>query len=91
MLTEVPPSVSGHAPPLATSVDAARPEPKIEKAVTLIQMTGKIAEAAKANNLTWTQAYEQRQRATRITANLQKAQARMTAQANATTQAQTTA
>jgi hypothetical protein len=79
------------AKPAEIQPEPAQPEPKIEKAVTLIQATGKIAEAAKANNLTWTQAYEQRQRDTRLAASLQKAQARMTAQANAVTQTQTTA
>jgi len=39
--------------------------------------------AAKANNLTWTQAYEQRQRETRIAASLQRAEARIAAQVNA--------
>ena len=77
--------------PAEIQLEPTQPEPKIEKAVALIQATGKIAAVAKANNLTWTQAYEQRQRETCIAANLQKAQVRMTAQANAATQAQTTA
>jgi hypothetical protein len=61
----------------------AHPEPKIDKAVALIQDTGDIATAAKANNLTWTQAYEQRQRDARIAASLKRAELRIAAQASA--------
>jgi hypothetical protein len=57
------------------------PEPKIEKALALIQDTSEIATAAKASNLTWTQAYEQRQRESRIAASLKRAEARIAAQA----------
>jgi hypothetical protein len=67
--------------------EPAQPEPRIEKTLALIQDTGNIAAAAKANNLTWTQAYEQRQRDTRIAASLERAQARIAAQANAAIQA----
>jgi hypothetical protein len=59
------------------------PRPKVDKAVALIQQTGKIALAAKANKMAWTQAYEQHQRDTRRAASLQKAEARIAAQANA--------
>ncbi|MEA2772893.1 MAG: hypothetical protein QOD93_5855, partial [Acetobacteraceae bacterium] len=55
--------------------------PRIDKAIALIQDTGAIAAAAKAANLTWTQAYEQRQRDTRIAASLKRAEARIAAQA----------
>jgi hypothetical protein len=54
--------------------------PRIDKAIALIQDTGAIA-AAKTANLTWTQAYEQRQRDTRIAASLKRAEARIAAQA----------
>jgi hypothetical protein len=55
--------------------------PRIDKAIALIQDTGAIAAAAKTANLTWTQAYEQRQRDTRIAASLKRAEARIAAQA----------
>ena len=48
--------------PAETQPEPAQPEPKIEKALDLIEDTRKIAAAAKAQGLTWTQAYEQRQR-----------------------------
>ncbi len=55
-------------------------DPRIDKALALIQDTGAIAATAKANNLTWTQAYEQRQRDARIAAGLKRAEARAAAQ-----------
>jgi hypothetical protein len=58
-------------------------EPKIDKAIALIQDTGDIAAAAKTSNLTWTQAYEQRQRDARIAASLKRAELRIAAQAKA--------
>jgi hypothetical protein len=61
--------------------EPAQPEPRIDKALALIQDTRKIAVAAKANNLTWTQAHEQRQRDIRIAASLKRAEARIAAQA----------
>jgi hypothetical protein len=61
--------------------EPARPQPKIDKAVALIRDTGTVAAAAKANKLTWTQAYEQRQRDARIAASLKRAEDRVTAQA----------
>jgi hypothetical protein len=64
------------AQPEPAQPEPAQPEPKIDKAVALIRDTGKIAAAAKANNLTWTQAYEQRQRDTRIAASLERARVR---------------
>jgi hypothetical protein len=67
--------------------ELAQPESKIDKAVALVRDTGKIAAAAKANNLTWTQAYQQRQRDARIAASLEKARVRTAAQANPPIQA----
>jgi hypothetical protein len=61
--------------------EPAQPAPKIEKAVALIQETGKIAAVAKANNITWTQAYEERQREARIAASIKRAEARVAAMA----------
>jgi hypothetical protein len=69
------------AQPADTRPEPAQPEPKIEKALDLIEDTNKIIVAAKANGLTWTQAYEQRQRDTRIAASLKRAEARIAAQA----------
>jgi hypothetical protein len=63
-----------------------KPEPKVEKALALIQDTARITVAAKDKKLTWTQAYDQRQRDTRMAASLQKSQARIAAQANAAIQ-----
>jgi hypothetical protein len=48
----------------------------IEKACDLVDDTRRVAAAAKAAGVTWTQAYQQRQRTTRITENLKKNQAR---------------
>jgi hypothetical protein len=62
--------------------EPAQPEPKIEKALDLIQDTRTVTVAAKAQGLTWTQAYDQRQRAARIAAGLKRAEARIAAQAN---------
>jgi hypothetical protein len=63
------------------------PEPKTEKAIALIQDTAAVALAAKAGNLTWIQAHEQRQRDARIAASLQKAEATFSAQAAVAIQA----
>jgi hypothetical protein len=65
-----------------TQPEPAQPEPKIEKALDLIEDTRTISVAAKAHGLTWTQAYEQRQRDQRIAASLKRAEARVAAQAN---------
>ena len=55
--------------------------PKIEHAVALIQETATVAAAAKAGNITWTQAYQQRQRDARIAASLLRAERRLAEQA----------
>jgi len=59
------------------------PEPqselRIQNAVALIQDTADVAASAEANNLTWNQAYDQRQREPRIAASLQRAEARTAA------------
>jgi hypothetical protein len=62
--------------------EPAQTQPKVEKSLALIQDTGAIAAVAKDKNLTWTQAYEQRQRDTRIAASLKRAEARIAAQSN---------
>jgi hypothetical protein len=59
-----------------TPADAPPLPPSIEKACDLVDDTRQVAAAAKAAGVTWTQAYQQRQRATRITENLKKNQAR---------------
>ena len=75
--------------PAETQPAPAQPEPRIEKALDLIQDTAEVADAAKASGLTWTQSYEQRQQDQRIAASLKRAEARVAAhaaaQANATT------
>jgi len=63
---------------------AAQPEPKVEKALPLIQDTGKLTAVAKANGVSWTRAYEQRQTDARIAASLKRAEARMAAYPDAT-------
>ncbi len=68
--------------PAETETKPAHPEPKIERSVELIGNTRKIAAAAKIQGLTWTQAYEQRQRDARITASQKRAEARIAAQVN---------
>ncbi len=67
--------------PAEAQPEPAQPEPKIEKALDLIKDTRTVAVAAKAQGLTWTQAYKQRQRDLRIAANLRRAEARVSAQA----------
>jgi hypothetical protein len=66
--------------------EPAQPEPRIEKALALIQDTGAVAAAAKTNGVTWTRAYEDRQRDQRIAASIKRAEARVAAQANAAMQ-----
>jgi hypothetical protein len=68
--------------PAATQPEPAQSEAKIEKALDLILDTRAVTVAAKAQGLTWTQAYEQRQRDNRIAAGLKRAEARSVAQAN---------
>jgi hypothetical protein len=65
-----------------TQPEPTQPDPKIEKALDLIDTTRKIAAAAKTEGLTWTQAYEQRQRDNRLAASRKRAEARIVAQAN---------
>jgi hypothetical protein len=65
--------------------EPARTEPKIDKAVSVIDGTNSVASAAKAGGLTWTQAYEQRQRDTRIAASLKRAEARVAGKTNIAT------
>ena len=73
--------------PAETRPDPAQPEPKIEKTLALIEDTGTVAAAAKAKGLTWTQAYAQRQRDSRLAASRKKAEARAAAQVNPATPA----
>jgi len=68
--------------PAATQPEPTQPEPKIDNALALIENTRTIAGAAKIKGLTWTQAYEQRQRDIRVAASLKRAEARIAAQAN---------
>jgi hypothetical protein len=63
-----------------TPAAAPQPPAKIEKALDLIADTKKVAAVARADGITWSQAYHQRQRATRIAENLKKNQARHAAQ-----------
>jgi hypothetical protein len=66
----------------ATQPEPAQPEPKIGRSLDLIKDTRTIAGVAKTTGLTWTQAYEQRQRDNRLAASLKRAEARIAAQAN---------
>ena len=66
---------------------SVQPEPEIETAQALIEDTKAIATVAKAKDLTWTQAYEDRQREIRIAAGMKKREARLAAQAAAATNA----
>jgi hypothetical protein len=68
--------------PAETQPEPAQPEPKIEKALDLIETTRTIAGVAKTKGVSWTQAYEQRQRDNRIAASQKRAEARLAAQAN---------
>jgi hypothetical protein len=72
----------------AQPAETPRPEPKIERAIDLIEDTRTVTVAAKAQGLTWTQAYEQRQRDKRIAASLKRAEARVAAQVVAAVAAQ---
>ncbi len=67
-----------------TQPEPTQPEPKIEKALDLIGDTSKIVAAAKTKSLTWTQAYEQRQRDNRLAASRKRAEARIAVQPNVT-------
>jgi hypothetical protein len=55
-------------------------QPEAKTALTLPKDTPETTVAAKTNGLTWTQAYEQRQRDIRIAASLKRAEARVAAQ-----------
>jgi hypothetical protein len=68
-----------------TQPEPTQPEPKIEQALDLIGDTSKIAAAAKTKSLTWTQAYEQRQRDNRLAGSRKRAEARIAEQANVAT------
>jgi hypothetical protein len=63
----------------------AQPEPKLEKIEALIEDTGNVAAAAKANGQTWTQAYEIHQREARIAASQKRAEAKFGPFASAAT------
>ena len=67
--------------------EPAQPEPaqaaaKIARALDLIEDTAKTTIIAKTSNLTWTQAYEQRQRDLRVAARLKRAEAIAAAKAS---------
>jgi hypothetical protein len=68
--------------PAKIQAEPAQPEAKIERARDLIKDTRTVSVAAKAQGLTWTQAYEQRQRDNRMAAGLKRAEARIAAQAD---------
>jgi hypothetical protein len=63
------------APSQPTATDASHSGATIEKALELIANTREVTEAARNAGQTWTQAYEQRLRAKRMTANLKKNEA----------------
>jgi hypothetical protein len=71
--------------PAKTETPPPQTPPKIEKALDLIEETRQVAAVAKATGQTWTQAYQQRQRANGIAKNLKKNQARHAAQLDMTT------
>ena len=48
--------------------------PRIDNAIALVETTRQVAAAAESTGLTWTQAYQQRQRARRIAKNLKRNQ-----------------
>jgi hypothetical protein len=66
--------------PVAAPAAEIQPEPKVEQALAPIRDTGKLAAIAKANGVSWTRAYEQRQTDARIAASLKRAEARIPAQ-----------
>ena len=61
----------------APAEHTAVPEPVVEKAVALGAETGKVAAVAKAEGLTWSQAYEKRQRDQRTVVSQTRAQDRI--------------
>jgi hypothetical protein len=68
--------------PPAAQPEPTQPAPRIEKALDLIEDTRTISVAAKTQGVTWTKAYEQRQRDMRIATSLKRAEARVAAQAS---------
>jgi hypothetical protein len=76
----------GH-PAQPAEVKTPQPEasPRTENALALIEATRDALTAANATGQTWTQAYQQRQRAKRITKNLEKNRAVHAARTNAAT------
>lgn len=68
--------------------EPAKPERIIENAAELVEDTRRVAAAAKANGVTWTRAYEQRQQDIRIAKSLKRAEERLIALANAAASAE---
>jgi hypothetical protein len=68
--------------------EQAKPERIIENAAELVEDTRKVAAVAKANGVSWTRAYEQRQQDIRIAKSLKRAEARMLAFASAAASAE---
>ncbi len=59
--------------PGEASPDQPQPlPPRIDNAIALVETTREVAAAAQSTGLTWTQAYQQRQRAKRIAENLKR-------------------
>jgi hypothetical protein len=78
------------ATPAATNIPEPavdQPQPKIDKALNLIEVTRDTLTEAKATGQTWTQAFQQRQRAKRIAENLKKNKAIQAQSANAASSA----
>jgi hypothetical protein len=73
---EVPRAADLRSPPRVS-------QQKTERALDLIEVTRDTLTAAKASGQTWTQGYQQRQRAKRMTANLEKNRAIHIAQSTA--------
>jgi hypothetical protein len=74
------------AKPIQPEPQPVQSEAKIEKALNLVEETRKIASAAEASGLTWTQSYSAHQRDQRIAASLKRAEARVAAQASVAAQ-----
>jgi alkylhydroperoxidase/carboxymuconolactone decarboxylase family protein YurZ len=68
--------------------EPAKPERIIENAAELVEDTRRVAAAAKANGVTWTRAYGQRQQDIRIAKSLKRAEERLIALANAAASAE---
>jgi hypothetical protein len=73
---EVPQPADLRSPPRVS-------QQKTERALDLIEVTRDTLTAAKSSGQTWTQGYQQRQRAKRMTANLEKNRANHIAQSTA--------